>query len=106
MNLQEEVSRLTVENEELRSRAMKYAREAGYYEAQCRSLTKVRAQISKVMGPVHEEAVREISDLRAALRNLLLSADSMWEERRMGHDWAEAMQAARKALGMEEDHDS
>jgi hypothetical protein len=36
--------------------------------------------------------------LRQALIDLLASADASWEERRLGHDWAEACEAARAAL--------
>jgi len=52
-----------------------------------------------------EEARAEVERLRSrlatvkrALRNLLLSADCTWEEQRLGHDWAEACEAARAAL--------
>jgi hypothetical protein len=52
-----------------------------------------------------EEARAEVERLRSrlatvegALRDLLLSADCTWEERRLGHDWAEACEAARAAL--------
>ena len=36
--------------------------------------------------------------LEEALRGILLSADASWEEGGLGHDWPEAMAAARLAL--------
>jgi hypothetical protein len=36
--------------------------------------------------------------IEQALRNLLMSADCTWEQRRLGHDWAEACESARAAL--------
>jgi hypothetical protein len=41
--------------------------------------------------------------LREVLKNMLKSADCMWEDRDMGHDWPEACQQARAAL--QEDSD-
>jgi hypothetical protein len=40
----------------------------------------------------------ERNALKQALIDLLASADSSWEERRLGHDWAEACEAARIVL--------
>ncbi len=42
---------------------------------------------------------RETQTLRAALRGLLLSRDASWTG---GHDWAEAVGDAVRALGIEE----
>jgi hypothetical protein len=61
---------------------------------------------------LHEQAVAEGQRLSAevarlreerdriagALRAMLLSADCTWEERRLGHDWAETCDASRAAL--------
>lgn len=41
-------------------------------------------------------------DLRRSLGDLLLSADAMWEEKRLGHDWAEACEVARAVLRKKE----
>jgi hypothetical protein len=41
--------------------------------------------------------------LREVLKNMLKSADCMWEDRDMGHDWPEACQQARAEL--QEDSD-
>ena len=42
-----------------------------------------------------------IKELGETIRDLLLSADCTWEERKEGHDWAEACVAARRALAGE-----
>jgi hypothetical protein len=56
----------------------------------------------------------ELATLRAALAqreqvitDLLASADCTWEERGLGHDWAEAVAGARAALaggGEQDEH--
>ena len=43
---------------------------------------------------------RERDDLRNALLRLMSSADCRWEERNLGHDWRDAMEHAREALGI------
>jgi len=40
----------------------------------------------------------ERAALRQAIRDLLMSADCEWENKRLGHDWAEACDAARVLL--------
>ena len=40
----------------------------------------------------------KIELLRAAIANMLYSADAMWEEKNMGHDWPEACDYARDTL--------
>lgn len=42
----------------------------------------------------------KVSKLEQALRDMLASADCEWENRKQGHDWAEACQQARVALGL------
>lgn len=55
-------------------------------------------------------ALRELADtkderdrLREVVKNLLLSADCEWENRNIGHDWADACAAARSELQEDKD---
>ena len=41
---------------------------------------------------------RKIDRLREAIAHMLYSADAMWEEKNMGHDWPEACDYARDTL--------
>ncbi len=45
-----------------------------------------------------ERLLEANSELVLALRGLIMSADAMWEDKNLGHDWPEACAAARMAL--------
>ena len=45
-----------------------------------------------------DEQQRKIDRLREAIAHMLYSADAMWEEKNMGHDWPEACDYARDTL--------
>ncbi len=58
---------------------------------------QVVAEVERLRERATAAEARE-ARLKQALRDLLMSADCTWEERREGHDWAEACEAARAAL--------
>jgi hypothetical protein len=71
------------------------------------SVALLRARLSERVAEIEgvdgwrvrlDAARTEGERLRAVLRGLLLSADCAWEERHGGHDWPEAVAAARAAL--------
>lgn len=43
-------------------------------------------------------ASNQLEEAREIIRGLLLSADCEWENQKLGHDWAEACQAAREFM--------
>ena len=45
-----------------------------------------------------DEQQCKVDRLRAAISHMLYSADAMWEEKNMGHDWPEACDYARDTL--------
>jgi hypothetical protein len=55
-----------------------------------REIAEARAEVERLRS--------RLATVEGALRDLLLSADCTWEERRLGHDWADACEAARAAL--------
>ena len=44
----------------------------------------------------------ENAELRLALRSMLKSQDCEWENKNMGHDWADVCKEARRVLGIKE----
>jgi len=59
------------------------------------------SEVERERDEAREKLAKErynVSLLRYSVIDLLMSADASWEERRLGHDWAEACEAARAAI--------
>jgi hypothetical protein len=81
------------------ARSDREAKEAAERRAQLAEarVREVEERLDRALAAI-TEARAEGGRLREALRGLLLSADCAWEERHGGHDWPEAVAAARAAL--------
>jgi hypothetical protein len=61
-------------------------------------------QIKHLLGVLRARALaaeEKVARLRLVIQKLLMSADCTWEERREGHDWAEACAEARLEIGID-----
>jgi len=61
---------------------------------------EARQDIPALIEEVRNRGQR-LAEAKIQIRNLLLSADAMWEEQRMGHDWAESCKEARAFIRSE-----
>lgn len=89
--------RLGAENEELRRQV---AARDYTLEGMLRAGAEQAKRADENMAAMQRRAAR-IEKLEQTIRDLLASADCTWEERRLGHDWADACEAARAALAEE-----
>ncbi len=104
-----DIKRLKAENDELKLKrwsaqysddetkaAMDRAIKLDQDNTELRRQLAISEEVKSVMTHTIADLRRQLAEAKMIITGLLTSADAMWEERNMGHDWPKSCESARE----------